>query len=228
MKSTSFVSVFVIRPAPAGWEFLQILRVPGRYMEGTWQLVSGGIEENEPAWRSPPRELIRRNRPDPDRVLSLGQHQHVLSPPHRQRLPRNSVLRHCTRRCARDIESRTPQISLDSAGSDRGKPRLAGTKNYMPRSHFRNHRQRREQSILSDKYLRRGPQKGKTTHSDRLRRPGQDLNDDDGASDVVKNKHCSSFLLDASSNFCRFNPATPFILGVHRARRTARRRRLFS
>ena len=58
MTTVSFVTVFVIRPAPAGaWEFLQILRSPNRYMENTWQLVSGGIEPDEPAWQAALREL---------------------------------------------------------------------------------------------------------------------------------------------------------------------------
>src|SRR3954469_17829733 len=57
MKTVSFVTVLVIRPAASGWEFLQILRAPGRYMENTWQLVAGGIDPNEPAWRAALREL---------------------------------------------------------------------------------------------------------------------------------------------------------------------------
>jgi dATP pyrophosphohydrolase len=52
-----YVAVFVVRRSPAGDEFLMALRAQGRYMGGTWQLISGGIEANETAWQAALREL---------------------------------------------------------------------------------------------------------------------------------------------------------------------------
>jgi dATP pyrophosphohydrolase len=52
------VQCHVVRPREdGGWEFLQLLRAPGRYMAGTWQLVSGSIEPGETAWQAALREL---------------------------------------------------------------------------------------------------------------------------------------------------------------------------
>jgi dATP pyrophosphohydrolase len=38
-------------------EFLQVLRVRGKYMGETWQLVTGGIDDCETAWQAALREL---------------------------------------------------------------------------------------------------------------------------------------------------------------------------
>jgi dihydroneopterin triphosphate diphosphatase len=57
MKHIYFVSCFVIRPASNGWQFLQLFRSPGRYMESTWQLCTGGIGESETATAAMLREL---------------------------------------------------------------------------------------------------------------------------------------------------------------------------
>jgi dihydroneopterin triphosphate diphosphatase len=128
MKTIVFVSVLVIRPAaagrpgaPAGWEFLQILRSPGRYMEGTWQLVSGGIEENEPAWRAALRELREETSLAP---LELYHLDHVST----FYLPHLDTLNHAIAFCAvvaphanvvlndEHLDSRwTPQDQIESA-----------------------------------------------------------------------------------------------------------------
>ncbi len=52
-----YVSCFVVRPAGDSQEFLQLRRAPGKYMGDTWQLVTGGIEPGETAWRAALREL---------------------------------------------------------------------------------------------------------------------------------------------------------------------------
>jgi dATP pyrophosphohydrolase len=39
------------------WHVLQLLRSPGRYMAGTWQFVSGGVEPNEATWAAAVREV---------------------------------------------------------------------------------------------------------------------------------------------------------------------------
>jgi len=58
MKIHHYVSCFVVRPSSCGsHEFLQVLRVRGKYMGETWQLVTGGIEDGETAWHAALREL---------------------------------------------------------------------------------------------------------------------------------------------------------------------------
>lgn len=57
MNRIEYVSVFVIRPAATGHELLLGRRAEGRYLGGTWQLITGGIEPGEPAWRAAVREV---------------------------------------------------------------------------------------------------------------------------------------------------------------------------
>jgi dATP pyrophosphohydrolase len=57
MKLKYYVSCFVVRPAGESHEFLQLRRRPGKYMGDTWQLVTGGIDEDETAWQAALREL---------------------------------------------------------------------------------------------------------------------------------------------------------------------------
>lgn len=57
MEIRFYVSCFVARPAGGSHEFLQLKRAGERYMTGTWQLVSGAIENNETAWQAALREL---------------------------------------------------------------------------------------------------------------------------------------------------------------------------
>jgi dATP pyrophosphohydrolase len=58
MKIHHYVSLFVARQtASNSHEFLQVLRVRGKYMGQTWQLVTGGIDEGETAWQAALREL---------------------------------------------------------------------------------------------------------------------------------------------------------------------------
>ena len=57
MQTIQYVAVFVVRPAASGHELLLGLRAEGRYMGGTWQLITGGIEPNETAWQAALREV---------------------------------------------------------------------------------------------------------------------------------------------------------------------------
>src|SRR4051812_31319840 len=58
MRIHHYVSCFVARPSANGsHEFLQVLRVRGKYMGETWQLVTGGIDDGETAWQAALREL---------------------------------------------------------------------------------------------------------------------------------------------------------------------------
>jgi dATP pyrophosphohydrolase len=57
MIQTFYVVVLVVRPVARGHELLVVRRGPGRYMGETWQLVSGGLEPGEEAWRGAVREM---------------------------------------------------------------------------------------------------------------------------------------------------------------------------
>src|SRR4051812_43452616 len=57
MNTTYYVIVFVIRPAANGHEILLGRRAEGRYLGGTWQLITGAIEPDETAWQAGIREV---------------------------------------------------------------------------------------------------------------------------------------------------------------------------
>ncbi len=56
---TDIVTCYAVRPTADGssHEFLQLRRKLDDFMGGTWQAVSGGIEEGETAWQAALREL---------------------------------------------------------------------------------------------------------------------------------------------------------------------------
>ncbi len=57
MKHVYYVVVLVIRPQGSGHQLLMARRAEGKYMVGTWQLISGGLEQNETAWQGALREM---------------------------------------------------------------------------------------------------------------------------------------------------------------------------
>ena len=57
MKQIHYIVVLVIRPQGVRYELLLARRSEGRYMGGTWQLISGGLEPDEIAWQAALREL---------------------------------------------------------------------------------------------------------------------------------------------------------------------------
>jgi dihydroneopterin triphosphate diphosphatase len=58
MKQVYYVVNFIVRPtATGGHELLMARRAEGKYMGGTWQLISGGIEPGETAWQAALREM---------------------------------------------------------------------------------------------------------------------------------------------------------------------------
>ncbi|MDB5327956.1 MAG: hydrolase [Phycisphaerales bacterium] len=57
MTTTYYVIVFVIRPNGHSYEVLLGRRAEGRYLGGTWQLITGSIEPNETAWQAGVREV---------------------------------------------------------------------------------------------------------------------------------------------------------------------------
>ena len=57
MNQTHYAIIFILRPAGDSYEFLLARRAEGRYMGGTWQLISGKIESGETAWEAAIREM---------------------------------------------------------------------------------------------------------------------------------------------------------------------------
>ncbi|MGN6627594.1 MAG: NUDIX hydrolase [Tepidisphaeraceae bacterium] len=57
MQTLSYVSVLVLRPAQGSHELLLGRRAEGRYLGGTWQLITGSIEPAETAWQAALREV---------------------------------------------------------------------------------------------------------------------------------------------------------------------------
>lgn len=58
MQELYYVVVFVLRPAGHSYELLMGRRAEGSYMGGTWQLISGRIEDDgETAWQAALREV---------------------------------------------------------------------------------------------------------------------------------------------------------------------------
>jgi dATP pyrophosphohydrolase len=57
MKYIEYVTVLVVRPRGSRHDLLLARRAAGKYLGGTWNLITGGIEPGEPAWRTALREL---------------------------------------------------------------------------------------------------------------------------------------------------------------------------
>jgi dATP pyrophosphohydrolase len=53
----AYAVILIVRRTPGGDEFLMARRAAGKYMGGTWQLISGGIDPDEMAWQAAIREL---------------------------------------------------------------------------------------------------------------------------------------------------------------------------
>jgi dihydroneopterin triphosphate diphosphatase len=51
------ITCYAVRATANSHEFLQLKRVAGDFMGGTWQAVSGGINPGETAWQAALREL---------------------------------------------------------------------------------------------------------------------------------------------------------------------------
>jgi len=67
------VTVFVVRPANSGFEFLQLRRQPNDdYLAGTWQTVRGTAEAGETSVQTALRELREETSLVPHEFYSLG------------------------------------------------------------------------------------------------------------------------------------------------------------
>ncbi|MCS7032901.1 MAG: NUDIX domain-containing protein [Phycisphaerae bacterium] len=65
------IAVYVARRNEATWEFLQLLRGPGRYLAGTWATVYGGVNSGETAWQAALRELFEETGIVPEALYRL-------------------------------------------------------------------------------------------------------------------------------------------------------------
>lgn len=57
MKQSYYVVVIILRPHAGGHQLLMARRADEKYMGGTWQLISGGLELDETAWQAALREM---------------------------------------------------------------------------------------------------------------------------------------------------------------------------
>lgn len=57
MSEVYFVVVLIVRPHNGSHQLLMGCRASEKYMGGTWQLISGGIEPGETAWQAAIREM---------------------------------------------------------------------------------------------------------------------------------------------------------------------------
>ena len=57
MTQVFYVVVLIVRSHGAEHELLMAHRAEGKYMGGTWQLISGGLEPGEVAWKGALREM---------------------------------------------------------------------------------------------------------------------------------------------------------------------------
>jgi dihydroneopterin triphosphate diphosphatase len=58
MIHVHYVTILIVRRnSPGGDELLMARRAAGKYLGGTWQLISGGLEPDEAAWRGALREM---------------------------------------------------------------------------------------------------------------------------------------------------------------------------
>ena len=58
---TDLITCYVVRPTSAGHDFLQLRRRIDDYMGGTWQAISGQIEQDETAWQAALREMLEES-----------------------------------------------------------------------------------------------------------------------------------------------------------------------
>ncbi|WP_010587723.1 NUDIX hydrolase [Schlesneria paludicola] len=65
MKQVYYVVVFILRRHNGNNQLLMARRAENKYMGGTWQLISGGLEPDETAWQGALREMWEETRLKP-------------------------------------------------------------------------------------------------------------------------------------------------------------------
>jgi dihydroneopterin triphosphate diphosphatase len=63
------ISAFIVHKHAKGHAYL-VIRRSGQYLKGTWQMVSGGIQEGEKAWEAALREIHEETGLIPDKFYS--------------------------------------------------------------------------------------------------------------------------------------------------------------
>lgn len=63
------ISAYVIHTHPKGCDYLLVRRC-GHYLRGTWQMISGGVQEGEKAYEAALREIREETGIIPDRLYS--------------------------------------------------------------------------------------------------------------------------------------------------------------
>ncbi len=109
MNQTLYAITFILRPAGDSYEFLLARRAEGKYMGGTWQLISGGIEPGETAWQAAIREMHEETSLKP---LELYRLSHVTQ----FYRPDNDTLNTGVTFCA--IVQANASVSLDSENTE--------------------------------------------------------------------------------------------------------------
>ncbi len=101
------ISCFVVRPDAQGisHEFLQLRRVAGDYMGGTWQIVRGGVKRGERAWEAALRELREEAGLVPDEFYRLTAIEVFYT-------PIDDTIWHCPAFCA--VVSRSADVRLNA------------------------------------------------------------------------------------------------------------------
>lgn len=72
MRQVYYTVVFIIRQQAARQQLLLARRAAGKYMGGTWQLISGGLEPNETAWQGALREMREETGLQPQEFYRLS------------------------------------------------------------------------------------------------------------------------------------------------------------
>ena len=72
MKHVYYVVVLIIRRHGESHQLLMACRAPGKYMGGTWQLISGRLEPNETAWQGALREMSEETGLVPEEFYRLS------------------------------------------------------------------------------------------------------------------------------------------------------------
>lgn len=72
MRQVYYVVNLILRPRDGSYDLLMARRAEGKYMGGTWQLISGGLEKDETAWEGALREMREETGLSPNEFYRLS------------------------------------------------------------------------------------------------------------------------------------------------------------